>query len=186
MKNILFLFLFLLFSTTTYAYQCQALSDRYGVSESQKYVMFKIFNAGYNENLGYSLAAIAFYESSAGVNLVNRNDPSGGVFHVHVKHVLDTFDLPMTEENIDLAIDMLSNNFDFAASLAMRELQWWLSRHNGSHFHAWRSYNGGYFWWSSRPDSVRYRSWDYATNIQNMVRFMESNCSHWEQLTTNY
>lgn len=170
--------------STTPAWSCDALQNNYlpnnqRFSNSQMQVMHRSFEYAREYDLGWTLAAISFRESSAGVNLKNPNDPSAGAHHVLATHVLNDFGMERTPSNIEMAMDMLASNFELSAHYALRELKWWKNRHNGSWFLAVRSYNQGHFWRLSDP-KLRERSYNYARNIQHTVRFMIDNCD-WDK-----
>lgn len=166
-------------NTQTDSYwRCDALKREYRVSDTQVYNMWRSYEYGKGHNLGWTLAAISFRESSAGINLVNPNDPSGGHHHILARHVINEFGMPNTPEGVNAALEMLASNFYLSAYFAVRELKWWQNRHRGDWFRAVRSYNQGHYWLLPDPKD-RVRSWNYATNVQTMVRFMQSNCTNW-------
>lgn len=187
MKNILAVMVFLfitVFTSVSIAddapWRCDALQNDYlphnqKFSTSQMETMYRSFEYAREDDLGWTLAAIAFRESSAGVRLKNPRDPSAGAHHVLATHVLNDFGMGHTQENINMAMDMLASNFELSAHYAMRELKWWLNRHNGNWFLAVRSYNQGYFWLLTDPKD-RQRSYNYARNVQDTVRFMMQHC----------
>lgn len=174
MKYIIFTLL-LLVSSFTHAVQCQALSD-YGMSQRQIEVMYQSFEYGRERNLSYSLAAIAFKESSAGNPrfMRNPNDPSAGFHGVKLTHLIEYFNMEDTPNNRAMVEDMLVNSHGASAFFAMEILEWWVERHNGDFFRAWRSYNGGYYWWTSRPNhrAVSQRTQEYANDIRDMIRII--------------
>ena len=174
-KILAIVMLLITFSIQAEKLECPALYEQYRIERDQEIVMKRSYEAGRLEGYGYTLAAIAFYESSAGRNMSNPNDPSGGVFHITLKNVMAKFGMKDTEENRAQALDMLNSNFDFSVYMAIDVLDWWSIRHDGDKFNAIRSYNGGYYWWSDRESEGK-RSMTYATNINEMKSFLRLNC----------
>ena len=152
-------------------WECNELQLEYRLSDYQMYIMHRSFKYAVGDDLGYTLAAIAFKESSAGVRLYNWNDPSAGVHHVLAAHVLNTLGMEHTPEHIEMGMEMLASNFYLSAHIALRELKWWVNRHNGDWFKAVRSYNQGHYW--RLPEAERVRSYNYARSVQGIVGFME-------------
>ena len=152
-------------------WRCDPLQAEYRLSDHQMYIMRRSYDYGKEHDLGYTLAAIAFKESSAGVRLYNWNDPSAGVHHVLATHVLNTLGMEHTPEHIEMGMEMLASNFYLSAHIALRELKWWIDRHNGDWFRAVRSYNQGHYW--RLPEGERVRSYNYARSVQGIVRLME-------------
>lgn len=173
-----------MFAITGYAgnnndWRCDALQSEYKLSDTQLYNMHRSYQYAKKDNLGWTLAAISFRESSGGMALVNWNDPSAGHHHVLAKYVMKEFGMTNTPENIAIAMEMLSSNFYLSAHFAVRELKWWKKKHKGDFFKTWRSYNQGYYWLLT-DINARKRSFGYATDIGNMIKFMKDNCTKWK------
>lgn len=165
-------FPFLSFASTS----CKAVQEQYGLSDDQVGEMHQSFLYAESEGLGSVLAAISFYESSAGVFLVGADEVSAGSHHVLITHVINTFELPHTKENRAFVRDALVNNFGLSAHIALRELKWWHDRHSGDLFKALRSYNQGYYWKSNNMEA-RKASYKYAQNVTNLSAFVKRHCS---------
>lgn len=161
---------------------CEPLQKTYQLSDEQVEVMNRSYRFGHEYDYGYTMAAISYAESSAGMNPENPSDPSGGVFHILLSHVLKRFDMDNTPDNRELAMNMLVNNFDFAAQMALEELQYWDKVHRGDIFRTWRSYNGGFY---NRSKTASVNSMAYANKIKKLVSFLERNCKHWETRREN-
>lgn len=192
MKKILFLIIVMIFSTNvlaqtkpyeSYSYPkdqwtCEPLAIEYKLSDYQQYIMYKSFQFGKRYDMGYSLAAIAYRESSAGTQMYNWNDPSAGPFHVLAEHVIKKFNMNADDpRDIDLAMNMLSSNFEFAALMAVETLTWWHNRHNGDWFRTWASYTKGYYWWESRPVGTYDTAMKYANDVRDQIHFIQDNCN---------
>lgn len=178
------LLLLLAVTFPSYAYECKALQTKYKLSATQVHNMWKSYEYAKEKNLGYTLAAISYKESSAGIFNINRKDPSAGHHHVLVTHVLKYFNLKDTEANREKALKVLKENFEVSAFFALTELEWWLNRHNGDWFKTLRSYNQGYYWKIPNPEA-RKRSWNYATEAKALVSFMQQHCNWHKYNETN-
>ena len=167
----LLLFASLLMFNTSYAnsYSCGELKHSYGLSETQMLTMYQVHELAKDKSLAATLAAIAFYESSAGRFLSNEKDPSAGAHHVLLSHALTYLQLEPSEENYAFITDALVNNLGLSAAIAEQELSWWLERHRGDIFKAARSYNQGYYW-KLKNVSSRTRSWNYAASVTKMSK----------------
>jgi hypothetical protein len=179
MKKLFITLALVLFSSVAMAGapRCQALSD-FGLSNRQIDVMYQSFQYGKERNWGLTLAAIAFKESSAGnPNFMrNPNDPSAGFHGVKLTHVMTYFDMPDTANNRAIAEDMLISSHGASAWFSMSVLDYWFKYHKGDWYKTVRSYNGGFYWWSSRPEEVRVRTQEYFNDVNHMVRLLKT-CS---------
>jgi hypothetical protein len=153
---------------------CDYLNNEMGMSDYQVYIMYKSYMWGLPFDMGYSMAAIAFAESSAGLYLDNPNDPSAGVHHILVWHVMDDLGIERTNENIEITMEMLASNFSLSAHYAIEVLSYWYNEHNGNWYNTWRSYNRGYY---NRNESARTASIRYANKINYLVKTIQRNCN---------
>lgn len=129
----------------TQAFECKALASQ-GLSQMQQETLHKAFRAGEPDNLSYSLAAIAWQESSAGVQLKNPSDPSSGVFMVTTKNALHYAGWEDTEANHAVMYEVLQYDFNTSAEYALMNLKWWVRLHGDNWKRSWASYNSGYNW----------------------------------------
>lgn len=173
MKYILIM-LFLLPCKAFAVWECNALQEEYRLSPQQVFAVWKSYDFGKADNIGATLAALSFFESSAGKFTVNRKDPSAGHHHILLTHTLKRFALDDTRENRTYVMDALRSNFGLSASEASTIFLWWLDRHKGDWFKAVRSYNGGYYW--KLPVEARKQNWDYAMKVTRLTKFIERNC----------
>lgn len=150
---------------------CEALSNK-GFKDFQIKNMYVSYQYGKSRNMGYSLAAIAFKESSAGDPrfMSNPNDPSAGFHGVLLTNVIKKLGLNDNEENRAMVEDMLINSHGASAWFSMEILSWWLNYHKGDWFKAWRSYNGGFYWYPRKNhQEVLKRTWKYAADVQRLI-----------------
>jgi hypothetical protein len=114
---------------------------------SQKALLKQAFLIGREMGLAYSLPAIAWQESSAGlyqINLKNPDNPAAGPYQNLVKNVLKREQMRDTKANRHKVITRLISDFQFATKHAIVELRYWIKVHNGDWKKVWGSYFGGY------------------------------------------
>lgn len=133
----------LLFATVVWPAQCPALSQE-GLTDQQIGVLHKAFQAGQVRDMSYSLAAIAWKESSGGRYLVNLQDPSAGVFMVSIDNAISYIKWKNTPFNRNRVAQLLIEDFELAAEFAMLNLQFWKDQYGENWRLIWRRYNGGY------------------------------------------
>lgn len=130
------------------------------LDESQEYVVNYSYQAGNEVGLGYTLAAIALAESSAGRDRVNWKDPSFGAYHILISSASNRLHVTDKDAQIKLAYNIATDDV-LGAQLAISELLYWQNRHK----HNWRkmvqSYNAGNKYWKGKK---------YLTKIQYYVR----------------
>lgn len=136
-------------------------------SESQIEVMRNAWFAGADRGYGWTLAAIAWKESSAGNNLVNWRGPAFGVFHNLLKTVAKRNGVTSERDQLRLA-DRLVEDFDFAAESAMDELDYWKKVHTGNWERIVASYYAGYNWKYSGGQA-------YKDDVVKKIRFLRNN-----------
>lgn len=142
-------------------------------SDKQKQVLKEAYRLGEPFNVGYTLSAIAWQESSCGLFLVNMQDPSAGVFHNNIKSVLRRHDIPETNFQINHMAQRLIDDMEFSASEALAELEFWQTIHGkNSWFLIWQSYNGG-FSYVNRHSNSYMTSYQYAIKIKEKVDFLK-------------
>ena len=135
-------------------------------SNEQIHVMQDALIAGTPHNYGWTLAAIAWQESSAGDQLVNWADPSFGVFAINIKYAAKRYNAKTSLEQLELA-NRLVYDFEFSVEAAVAELDYWNKIHKGNWRKMWQSYNGGF---SGSSASKR-----YSDDIAKKIRFLQVN-----------
>jgi hypothetical protein len=162
MKNLILATLLVVFSTSSQARQCPVLAYE-GLTDNQMGVMYKAYQAGKEHDMAYSLAAIAWKESSAGKYMVNLQDPSAGAFHITINNALVYLKWEDTNFNRNRAAQLLIEDFQLAANFAMINLQFWKDQYGSNWTKIWASYNAGYNW----KNGVKY-SQDIARKIKKI------------------
>lgn len=144
--------------------------DFNNLAPSQHEVLQKSYSYGNKYDMGYTLAAISWVESTAGKNLQD-NSSSGprsyGPFMLLLGNVMkreggkkykntsSTKVLRMASRGAKLSyIKRLKVDFNFSAKHAITELMYWKHR-SSSEKELWASYNGGYNA-LTKPGAVRY------------------------------
>lgn len=138
MKKVLILILFVVSS--------------YGLTAKQLSNFKFSYNYGAKYNLGWTLAAISYVESSLGKHPINLSDPSGSQYHILIKSVLKRNNIPNTAWNRSRMMEKLLSNKRFAAKQAIKELLYWKAYWiQKGYTGKWLwvkmvgSYNGGYY-----------------------------------------
>lgn len=136
------------------------------LTQEQKSILVQAYQLGAPYDLGYTLAAIAWQESFVGDRIVpiNLQDPSAGLWHKNIYNALAEH--PETPQNglqINMMAQKLINDMEFAASIAIADLEHWKVRRNGDWEDIWASYNAGKYY---RSEQGR----NYARAIHQKVR----------------
>ena len=165
MKKILITLLASL-SFTVQANQCDAWLDT-----NQQHVVNRAYELGVKTDMGWSLAAIAFKESSAGKFLVNEVTKDYGVFGINIKTATRRTQkllggVSLTQEQIDGLSRHLTVDFNDGAMFAILELKFWIKVHGDDWKKVWSGYNGGY--------SGSQASLDYADDIISIMKKMKN------------
>ena len=162
-KLLLCLLLLLSFSTNASSLYCQSLIDQQ-LNFNQVVVIKKAFVYGKDKDLSYSLAAIAWKESSAGKNRFNPNDPSAGVFQIHLDNAIAYNYREDTPSNRILVAAELIENFYISARYAVKNIEFWQRLHGDDWNKIWASYNAGY----------KYQlGYSYAEDIKKKISIIE-------------
>lgn len=132
-----------LFVSTHVAAICPALTAQ-GLSAKQQYTLIKSFEYGRAYDLSYSLAAIAWKESSAGEFPINVNDPSYGVHGILITNALVYAGLKDTSFNRNKMAIQLVRDETLSAKFAVINLRFWQKVHGNDWRKIIASYNAGY------------------------------------------
>jgi hypothetical protein len=143
-------------------HSCPALTAE-GFTDTQVSVMYESFQIGKQKDMSYSLAAIAWKESSAGKYMINLQDPSAGVFHITMINALAYLKWENNNFNRNRAAQLLVEDFQLSAEFAMINLQFWKDNYGNNWHKIWASYNAGYNW----SNGVEYSN-DIVTKIQKI------------------
>lgn len=124
------------------AHECLVVQK---LSDSQVGVIVKAYHLGEPDGYGYTLAAIAWQESLAGVVKVNAFDPSFGIFHINLTTASKREGITSNFSKNMLAQRLIDDD-SYNAYHAMQELDFWKAQHKGNWRKMWASYNGGWNW----------------------------------------
>lgn len=149
MKKIL---LFLVFSVSMLFSNTELFTKYYKelqeLDVAQINVMSISYFTGKQEDLGYTLAAIAWKESSFGRYTINFEDGKYGSFGPHQIHLylhVKALGLTSTWE-VSREAEKLINNIEYSSSVALKHLLYWKNRSNNkenTYRNMLASYNGG-------------------------------------------
>lgn len=142
--NWITLSLTLLVSVNASAISDNVCREKFG--DDQLEVLKDAYFAGVDRGHGYTLAAIAWQESSAGRNLVNEAGPAYGVFQNLSSSVCRRLNQNGIQTSRAKVAKRLVNDFGFSAEMAMEELEYWKGRHNGNWDKTIASYYAGGNW----------------------------------------
>lgn len=119
-------------------------------NDEQIEVLRYAYERGKPHDLQWTLAAIAWQESSAGVKMKNPKADSYGIFGSLLRTVEARLQdqefansLSKTPLNRKQTVFLLQHDWEFASDMAIVELQYWQKRHNGNHRKMIASYFGG-------------------------------------------
>lgn len=135
------LFLFLCLCNVSYG--CDAL-DKYDFSMRQKITLLSAYMYGIPYDLSYSLAAIAWKESSAGDVPMNLNDPSFGIHHITLKNAIIYSGRPDTHRNRQIVASELVKSNRLSSEFAIINLNYWRMQYGDDWMKVWASYNKGW------------------------------------------
>jgi hypothetical protein len=184
LKKCLFVFAFL-GSVFSFSVQAQASGKTINLSQSsvlpsnpickeerlsreQVDVLKRSYHYGSAFDMGYSLAAIAWKESSAGKYPINVNDPSFGVHHIYITTAASRANIKGVEIN-KLALALI-NDEKLSASFAIKELLFWqqaLKKEDRNWKNVWAAYNGGYSYKEDAPQ-------EYSKDIQKKIKWLKT------------
>lgn len=154
----------LLLLLSTQAYACEAL-EKAGLDFDQKLVLRHSFEYGRPYDLSYSLAAIAWKESSGGRYRINLQDPSAGIHMITIRNAMVYSGERDTAFNRNKLAQMLVNDPNLSAGYAVVNLQFWQKVHGNDWRQVVASYNAGY---SGSQAGQRYAE-DIAEKV-NVIR----------------
>lgn len=160
MKRILLAISLLLTPTVSQASHCALFET---LTASQQHVLQESYAGGAPLDLGFTLAAIALQESSAGNHRVNWGDPSFGVHHIYMKTAASTLEVQEGIPQVLLALRLAVDD-DMNREMALGVLTYWRERHSGDWERMVMSYNAGNKFWNGRG---------YLTRISRHVRQLQ-------------
>lgn len=119
----------------------------------QKHMLQKAYDAGEPFNLGETMRAMAFLESSAGVNLANHRTRDYGLMGIHWRTASKRFP--------GITVDRLMYDHDFNLAASLAELEYWRG-YTDNWRDLWASYNGGWTLYES--------NYEYADKVRSTIR----------------
>ena len=133
----------------------------------QQVVLQDAYDYGKPRGYGWSMAAMAWKETSAGTHRINWNDPSFGIIQINMNTAIKRYKLTTWKKQLEFANKLATNN-KFAINVASDELDFWKGVHKGDMRKMWASYNGGYNYKSKAPQS-------YSNDVAKKIAFLKSN-----------
>lgn len=158
-----------------YNHQCSYITN---MTPEQIYILQYSYWMGEPSNLGETLAAIAWRESSAGVYLINYRDPSAGPYHVSARTALKFENIKDTYLNRNKILTKLVLSKEYAAKMALKVLNADGKRFNWNRFNMYASYNAGPNW-KNKGYKVRKQATDYAQDVTNKVNLLIECSDYW-------
>lgn len=152
-------------STLVVAEECDVF-----FTTDQLHTLQRAFDAGQERDWGWSLAAISWRESSAGLELVRFEPPfkaenaSYGPFHVYLKTAMSREGCVDYACAADITQDLITD-FQYSADHAMAELDYWMSVHGRDYLKIWKGYNDGF--------QNTQKGADYAEEIRGKIRYLK-------------
>lgn len=130
-------------------------------------------------DLQWTLAAIAWQESSAGLKHKNPKADSYGIFgsllttvEARLKDKEFADSLRKVPLNRKQTIFLLKHDWEFSSEFALAELTYWQDRHKNDHRKTVSSYFGG-----NRPNTTAAKG--YAKSLNEKIRFLkQTGCIH--------
>lgn len=134
----------------------------------QLWTLQQAYDHGEPQGLGYTMAAIVWKESSAGLKLSRKDGDhwamnSYGPFHILLKTAKNR--RGCTTWNCRNVKRKLLNDFQYSADLATEELEYWNGR-LGSYGKAFSAYNAGNAW-RGRAGTA------YSRDIRNKIQYLQ-------------
>lgn len=148
-------YLLLLFITLTMSYGSSLSYDLNHLSNNQRALMLSTYHKAKQFNLGYTMTAILWKESTFGRYNINLGDPSCGNFHIMPKYLIKRTDLDDNNWNRSRLCSRLMTDPDFSFSVALIELKFWQNYWKAKGVsipwsHTVASYNAGTKWYNGK------------------------------------
>ena len=143
-------------------------------SKEQVKVLKYAYKRGKPHDLQWTLAAIAWQESSAGVKLKNPKADSYGIFgsllttvEARLKDKEFTQSLSKVPLNRKQTVFLLKNDWEFASDFAIVELTYWKDRRSDNHRQTVASYFGG-----NKPNTKAAQR--YADTLGKKIQYLKT------------
>lgn len=172
MRHFVFFFFLSLF---TWADSCKNIKL---FDQSQIDTIVYAYHYGKKHNLGYTMAAIAWKESCAGLYRLNFDDPSAGIYHAHLPGVIKRhYKAKNTSFRRNLVAEKLIRDPEFASKIALEELLYWRKIRKGNWKEMMKSYNKGFSWEKSKARNKLAEAYyeDIADKVQILKQYFFKN-----------
>lgn len=169
--------LFIFLSCLIYADSCRDIKR---FNQSQIDTVRYAYHYGKKHNLGYTMAAIAWKESCAGLYRINFDDPSAGIYHAHLPSVIKRhYKAKNTSFKRNIVAEKLIRDPEFASKIALEELLYWKKIRKGNWKEMIKSYNKGFSWEKSKGRNKIAEAYyeDISQRVEILKKFFEKNPS---------
>lgn len=133
------------------------------LSDTQKSEIIADYNYGKTFDVGYSLAAINWQESSGCKYQIGELTGDYGCYHINLKYHLLRNTLDDNQYNRSAEATKLVVDRAYSRSIAIEQILFWNKVARGKWFVTWGMYNAGY-----APNLT------YARNVANKVMFLKT------------
>lgn len=131
------------------------------------------YHFGKKYDLGYTMAAIAWKESCAGLYRINFDDPSAGIYHAYLPNVIKRhYKKPNTSFRRNVVAEQLIRDPEFASQIALEELLYWKKIRKNNWKAIIKSYNKG-FSWENNPTRNKMAE-NYYKDISKKTQILQS------------
>lgn len=145
----------------------------------QKSTLHIAYKYGEPDSYGYTLAAIAWKESSAGKFRLNIESNDVGLFQINARTAVNTMKVTNHYKKIELLQDLVYND-RLASYIAISVLEYFRKDRtltNQVYKEMLMSYNTGSQWQSD--DKMRQRATEYANDVRRRVSLLKQCKVHW-------
>lgn len=150
-------------------------------SKSQIQTIHYAYHYGKKYDFGFTMAAIAWKESCAGLYRINFDDPSAGIYHAHLPGVIKRhYKAKNTAFRRNAVAEKLIGDIEFASKIALEELLYWKKIHKGHWKNIIKSYNKGFSWQKSKARDKLAEA--YYEDVSRRVKILENYFSKNPQL----
>lgn len=155
-------------------------------SKDQLQTIRYAYHYGKKQNLGYTMAAIAWKESCAGLYRINFEDPSAGIYHAYLPNVIRRhYKQRNTPFRRNVVAEKLIREPEFASQIALEELLYWKKIRKGNWKEMIKSYNKGFSWEKNKLRNKMAESYyeDISKKIQILQQYFEKNPKMFHPIT---
>lgn len=144
------------------------------------------YHYGKKHNLGFTMAAIAWKESCAGLYRINFEDPSAGIYHAYLPNVIKRhYKKRNTSFRRNAVAERLIRDPEFASQIALEELLYWKKIRKGNWKEIIKSYNKGFSWEKNHLRNQMAESYyeDISKKIAILQHYFEKNPKMFQPIT---